>query len=351
MARKRVTIRDVAARAGVSPTTVSFVLNDVPGLNLRDETRQRVLEAAETLGYVPSAAARSLVSGQTSTIGLVIFDAAQIQVDAFLPQMLYSLNHVSRERGFRVLMEPIEDIRRPDAYLDLVRSRQIDGLIVLNRRAKDKQLIQLIESGFPVVLIGSLDHPDACYVGMEDVRLSSQATAHLLNLGHKRIAYISYAPSPYLGARARLTGYRQALKQADIPYDEALVRFADHSAASGYLEMGPLLDLAPRPTALFAGNDTVAFGAMAAIHERGLRIPEDLAVVGYDDVPNARYVNPPLTTIRSKPLEIGRRAGEMLISLIQGEELEEAQVVIEGEFVIRDSCGARRATPTAPPAR
>jgi LacI family transcriptional regulator len=340
MARKRVTIRDVADRAGVSPTTVSFVLNDVQGPNLRDETRQRVLEAARALGYVPSAAARSLVSGQTSTIGLVIFDAAQIPVDAFLPQMLYSLNKVSRECGFRVLMEPIEDIRRPEAYLDLVHSRQIDGLIVLNRRAEDRQLLQLIESGFPVVLIGRLDHPSACYVGTDDVGLSCKATEHLLKLGHERIVHIGYAPASYLGAQARLIGYRQALREAGIPYDEALVRFADHSAASGYLEMGPLLDLAPRPTALFAGNDTVAIGAMAAIHERGLRIPEDIAVVGYDDLPNARYTRPPLTTIRSKPFEVGRRAGEMLIGLIQGEEPEETQVIIEGEFVIRESCGA-----------
>ena len=344
MARKRVTIRDVADRAGVSPTTVSFVLNDVQGPNLRDETRQRVLEAARELGYVPSAAARSLVSGQTSTIGLVIFDAAQIPVDGFLPQMLYSLNTVSRDGGFRVLMEPIEDIRRPEAYLDLVHSRQIDGLIVLNRRAKDRQLLQLIESGFPVVLIGRLDHPSACYVGTDDIGLSCKATEHLLGLGHELIAHISYAPSSYLGARARLIGYRQALKQAGVPYDESLVRFADHSAESGYHETGPLLDLSPRPTALFAGNDTIAFGAMAAIHERGLRIPEDIAIVGYDDLPNARYAIPPLTTIWSKPLQVGRRAGEMLISLIQGEEPEDAQLVIRGELVIRESCGARKAS-------
>ncbi len=342
MARKRVTIRDVAERAGVSPTTVSFVLNDVGDVNLRDETRQRVLKATEELGYAPSAAARSLVSGQTCTIGLVIFAAEQIQVDAFLPQMLYSLNRVSREHGFRVLLEPLEDISQPEVYLELVHSKQIDGLVVLNRREDDAELLALIESGFPLVLIGSMDHPSACYVGTDDVGLAEKATAHLLGLGHERVAYISYAPCTYLGARSRLLGYRKALKGAELPFDESLVGYSDHSAESGYQAMSRLLDTTPRPTALFAGNDTIAFGAMAAVRERGLRIPDDFAVVGYDDIPKARFATPPLTTIWSKPVEVGKRAGEMVISLINGETPDETQVIIEGEFIIRESCGANK---------
>ena len=336
------TIRDVAERAGVSPTTVSFVLNDVKGPSIRDDTRQRVLTATRELGYAPNAAARSLVSGQTCTIGLVIFSAEQIQVDAFQPRMLFSLNQVSREHGFRVLLEPIEDTRQPDVYSDLVRSRQIDGLVILGRRAKDAQLVALIESGFPVVLIGALHHPSACYVGTDDILLACKATTHLLSLGHERVAYISYAPRTYLGGRARLLGYRQAHQRAGLPYDASLVGFGDHSPESGYQEMRRLLQVSPRPTALFAGNDTIAFGAMAAIRECGLRVPDDIAVVGYDDIPNARFATPPLTTIWTKAVEIGRRAGAMLIGLIQGEKLDETQVVLDGELIIRESCGAEK---------
>ena len=344
MARKRVTIREVAQRAEVSPTTVSFVLNEVPGVNIRDETRSRVFAAAEELGYVPSAAARSLVSGQTCAIGLVIFSAKQILVDAYQPQMLYGLNHVSRKRGYRVLIEPLEDISHPHAYLELVRSRQIDGLVVMNRLEDDSELVALIERRYPVVLIGSMDHPGACYVGTNDVPMARRATSHLLNLGHRRVAYISYAPRAYLGTRARLLGYQQALSRAGIAYDESLVCYADHSADSGYTAMGQLLQVASRPTALFAGNDTIALGAMAAIRENGLRIPDDIAVVGYDDIPAARFAAPPLTTIWTKPVEVGQKAGNMLIDLIEGCRPRETQLCIDCELIIRESCGARRAS-------
>jgi DNA-binding LacI/PurR family transcriptional regulator len=344
MARKRVTIRDVAQRARVSPTTVSFVLNDVQGPSLRKETRQRVIRAARELGYAPSAAARSLITGQTYSIGLIIFSAEQLQVDAYQPQMLYSLNQVSREHGFRVLLELLEDTSQPQAYLELVHSKQIDGLVVMNRREDDTELLALIESAFPIVLIGRMDHPSACYVGIDEVGMAEKATTHLLSLDHRRVAYLSYAPRSYLGARARLLGYRRALQKAGLPFDESLVAYGDHSAESGYREMLGLLQIPSRPTALFAGNDTVAFGAMAAIREQGLRIPEDVAVVGYDDIPKARFATPPLTTISSKPVEVGRRAGEMLIDLIQGKEPQERQVTLEAEFIIRESCGARKAS-------
>jgi len=343
VARKRVTIREVAQRAEVSPTTVSFVLNEVAGVNIREETRGRVFAAARELGYVPSAAARSLVSGQTCTIALVVFSAEQIQVDAFQPQMLYGLNQVSRAHGYRVLIEPLEDISQPHAYLELVRSRQIDGLVVMNRLEDDSELVALIERRYPVVLIGSMDHPAACFVGTNDVPLARKATNHLVALGHRRIAYLSYAPPAYLGTRARLLGYRQALHKAGMAYDETLVGYADHSAASGFRAMQQLLENRTRPTALFAGNDTIALGAMAAIRERCLRIPEDIAVVGYDDIPAARFAAPPLTTIWTKPVEVGQRAGEMLMALIEGRRPTEAQVCIDGEFIIRESCGARSA--------
>jgi LacI family transcriptional regulator len=319
------------------------VLNNVSAANISEETRARVLQAAQELGYVPDAAARMLASGQSRTIGLVISHAHHIRVDAFIPQVLYGMNEISRQHGFRLLLEAVEDVSRPDAYIDLVRSKQIDGLLILNPRSDDPQLPQLLDRRYPLVLIGAYPHPAAHYVQIDQIKSCCVATAHLIGLGHQRVAFINYAPPEYIGAVERLHGYQKALADARIAYDERLVRFGDYSAESGYAAMRSLLDGAPRPSAVFAGNDTIAFGAMAAIHEAGLRIPEDIAIVGYDDIPKARYAIPPLTTLRSMPLEQAQRCMAMLIQLISGETPPTSQVTLDAELIVRQSCGATAA--------
>lgn len=341
MAQRRVTSRDVARHAGVSRTTVSFVLNKVDAANISEETRARVLQAARELGYVPDAAARMLASGQSRTIGLIISHAQHIRVDAFIPQVLYGLNEISRQRGFRLLLETVDDVSEPEAYIDLVHSKQIDGLVVLNPRGDDPQLARLFDQGYPLVLIGSHPHPNAAYVNVNQVKASRRITAHLIGLGHTRIGFINYAPAHYIGATERLRGYREALLDAQLPLDESLIRFGDYSAASGYEAMTGLLAAAPRPTAVVAGNDTIALGAIAAIHEAGLRIPEDIAIVGYDDIPNAAYFVPPLTTIHSPARRQAQLSMELLIQLIEGKTPPARQITLDAELVIRHSCGAR----------
>jgi DNA-binding LacI/PurR family transcriptional regulator len=341
MSRQRVTSRDVAKRAGVSRTTVSFVLNNVQGMNISAETRQRVLEAAKELDYVPYAAARTLASGRTRTIGLVISHAQHIQVDVYISQVLYILNEVCHQHGFRLLIEALEDVSRPDAYVELVGARQIDGLVVLNPRLDDSQLPQLMEQGYPLVVMGDHPHPTACYVNVDQVRSTESGVAHLIGLGHRRIAFINFAPLHYLAAAGRLSGYQAALESAGLAFDERLARVGNYSPASGYATMASLLENDPLPTALMAGNDTIAFGAIAAIHEAGLRIPDDIAIVGYDDIPKARYAVPPLTTMRLPALEQARRCGEMVIQLVSGKAPVERQVTLEAELVIRHSCGAK----------
>lgn len=334
--KSRPTSQDVAREAGVSRTTVSFVLNDVEA-HISEETRKRVLKVARELGYVPDAAARTLASGRTRTLGLVLCNAQHLQVDAFVSQVLYSLNEVSRRYGFRVLVEAIEDVAQDEVYGELVYAKQIDGLVVLNPRSDDAQLPKLIAEGFPAVLIGSIKGLDAFSV--VHTSKASQAVSHLIALGHRDIAHITYAPRHYLSADDRLSGYRRALGRAGIAFDETLVEMGNYSAESGFDAMQRLLARA-RPTAVFVGNDTVALGALSAIHQRGLRVPQDIAVVGYDDIPIARFTIPPLTTVRTPALEQGRRAGEMLISLIRGEAPEAKQVRLESELIVRESCGA-----------
>lgn len=344
MRKKRPTSHQVAKRAGVSRSTVSFILNDVPGMKFTEETRERVLQAALELGYVPDAAARTLASGQTRTVGLVIFSPEHLRVDAFIPQVLYSLHAVCREAGFRVIVETVEDVRQPDAYLSLVRAKQIDGLVVLNTRSDDEQLPRLIGEGFPVVTLGRVGHPGEHSVNHRaGTRL---LMGHLIGLGYTRIAHITYAPLQYRSSDRRLADYRRALERAGIGYDPALVRHGNYSAESGFEAMRSLLE--ERPRAVFCGNDTIAFGALAALREAGLRVPEDVAVVGYDDIPTAAYAAPPLTTIHTPALEQGRLAGEMLIQLVRGETPPEPQIILPSKLVVRCSCGAPEAARATP---
>ena len=345
--RKRATSQQVAKLAGVSRSTVSFILNEVPGFSFSDETRKRVFDAAAQLGYVPNAAAQSLVSGETRTIGLVVSHAEHLQVDAFIPQLLFSLSQTSHELGYRVLLETVEDVSKPNAYDDLVRGQRIDGLIVVNTRSDDSQLPDLIRKNFPVVLLGfpewALLGGRASAVVTDGRDAGRRATEHLIRLGHTRIAHITFSPENYHATEDRHIGYNSALEAAGLPVDNTLLEYGNYSAQSGFEAMNRLLKRRPRPTALFAGNDTIALGAMAAIQQAGLRIPEDVAVVGYDDIPTAPYMVPPLTTIRVPAIEHGKVAVELLSALLREEDGVAREYRFETPLVVRESCGAKLA--------
>jgi DNA-binding LacI/PurR family transcriptional regulator len=337
--KSRVTSQQVAKQAGVSRTTVSFILNDVQGVKFPQETRERVLQAAQDLGYVPDAAAQTLASGKTYTVGLVLCQAEHLKVDSFISQAIYGVNEVCNRHGFRILIESADDVSKVGTYQSLVRAKKIDGLVVINSRIDDQQLYEIIDEGFPTVLIGSVGHPSECAVVHES--RSEQAVKHLLSLGHERIAHVTLAPlSDRSVSYERFLSYRRALDDAGIRTGDELERFGNYSAESGFTAMQDLLRVKPYPTAVFVGNDTVAVGVMAAIGQKGLRIPQDIAVVGYDDIPIAAYTSPPLTTVRVPASEPGSIAGEMVISLIRGEELEERVVRLESDLIIRESCGA-----------
>lgn len=340
MKPKRPTSFEVANLAGVSRSTVSFVLNSAAKANISEATQRRVLEAAHSLGYVPDAAGRTLASGRTHTLGLFICHE-HLQFDAFISQALYGLNEKSREHGYKVIVEAVEDPTKPDAYLELVRAKQVDGLVVLNPRRNDEGLRQLVLEDFPLIIVGASELPQAYTVSTRDNSVSAKkATEHLIGLGHVYIAHISYGGLEYQGADERHRGYRTALEEAGLPSDPALVRVGNYSAASGYAVASSLLEARANFTALFISNDAVALGAMAALRESGRRIPEDVAVVGYDDIPTAAYAAPPLPTIRSPAREHGRLAGEMLVQLIRGERAAEPQLALVLELIVRASCGA-----------
>lgn len=358
MTRRRVTSSMVAERAGVSRTTVSFVLNGREGSGIAEGTRTRVLDAARELGYVPSAAARTLASGRTRTVGFVVCDARHLLTDAFLPQAIYALTEVAHARGFRVLVEAVDDPRRPRAYQTLVRAARIDSMVAVNPRGDDEQLAALIASGYPVVTIGRPPSGSGHALDVDNVAASRDAATRLIASGRRRLAHLAFGAPRYTTVAERLAGYRAALAACGLPVDDALVAFGDFSADSGAAAVRALLaDLGHRPggpppfDALTCGNDTVALGALTALREAGLRVPGDVAVIGFDDLPLAAHAAPPLSTVRMPLLELGRVAGELALDLIEQGPRPATTRLLPTAFVARASCGTAPSPRQAPARR
>jgi LacI family transcriptional regulator len=336
-----VTSQDVADRAGVSRTTVSLVLNNVPGVQITKATRQRVLIAAEELNYVPDAAAQALASRQSQIIGLILIRTPhQIAADSFLTQTLDGLIQSIHRQGMRLMIDIVDPKHQKETYLQLVRAKRIDGIILSGPRIDDQALTELEQVEFPTVLLGQMPGSWFSCVDVDNRAAAKTAVAHLLNLGHTHIACITNAPVTYTAARQRLKGYRQALEQAGVAYDESLVRYGEFDTESGYDQMSNLLESGISFTAAFVASDTLAYGAKAAIREHGLRIPRDIALVGMDDLPLSRYTDPPLTTVHLPAVDLASTASEILFQILQEEQPEQRQVILDTHLVVRQSCGA-----------
>lgn len=341
--RSPVTSADVARRAGVSRTTVSFVLNDVRDRGISASTRERVLAVARELGYEPNAAARTLAGGATRTVALVVPQVEHLYVDAFLAQLVASMNECCHLQGLRLLIESTEgEGREPGGFLQLVRSRSIDGLIVANLRTTEiDHLRRLRDSGVPHVVFGCNLPASERFPTMGDDtwRSARLAVQHLLDLGHRTVGLVNYAAAEYHSATQRERGWRQALEDHGIAADPRWIAHGNISAQSGYEATRELLARGIAFTALFAGNDTVAFGVLRALREAGLRVPQDVAVVGYDDIPLAAFAAPPLTSMRTDPVGHGRQAVQLLLAQMRREVANVAPLAAP-RLVVRESCGA-----------
>ncbi len=341
MTAHRVTSQDVADRAGVSRTTVSLVLNNVPGVQITKATRQRVLIAAEELNYVPDAAAQALASRQSQIIGLILIRTPhQIAADSFLTQTLDGLIQSIHQQGMRLLIDIVDPKHQKETYLQLVRAKRIDGIILSGPRIDDQALAELEQVQFPTVLLGQMPGSWFSSVDVDNRAAAQTAVAHLLNLGHTTIACITNAPVTYTAARQRLEGYRLALEKAGVVFDELLVRYGEFDSESGYQRMSSLLEGGSSFTAAFVASDTLAYGAKAAIRDHGLRIPQDIALVSMDDLPLSRYTDPPLTTMHLPAVDLASKASEILFQILQEEQPEQRQLILDTHLVVRQSCGA-----------
>jgi len=334
---KRTTSRDVAKLAHVSRTTVSFILNNVPGVSISAGTRKRVLDAAQKLNYSPNVAGRKLVSGKSYTIGLVLCQSPeQIFTDAFLPQVILGVEQAAMQQGFHVLLKPV-DPNDTGGYARLITENHVDGILLSGPRQDDTALMQLHQRRVPIMLMGQLPETDIPFVDVNATAGAELAVGHLIERGHQRIGMITNAPLDYTSAQQRRDGYVKALKKGKLAVNRALIKAGNYTPASGYESMKALLQLSPRLTAVFIASDVVAMGAILAIKEAGLRIPKDIAVVGFDDIPLAEFYDPPLTTIRLPAFGLGWAGGERLIRLIQGEGLNDASLLLESTLIARKS--------------
>lgn len=336
--RKRITSQDVADLAGVSRTTVSFVLNNDERFSIRPETIERVRAAAKQLGYYPNASARALASNKTKTIGLIISRAPQyIATDPFLPQIIGGLLDVTKQYSQGLLLEWVEPGQQLETYLELTRAHHIDGIILMTPRVDDTGLKALEEADIPVVLMGHITESTLHSVDVDNRGAAESAVHHLVELGHTKIACITNAARPYTSASQRLEGYKHALKRASLPYNESLVREADFDIESGFQQMNSLLNSGEDFSAVFVASDNVAVGAYSALRDAGLSVPGDISVVGFDDIPLASFLDPPLTTIRMPAREIAEQSYHLLMRLMKWDFPDNREILLPTDLVLRQS--------------
>ncbi|MGD9048074.1 MAG: LacI family DNA-binding transcriptional regulator [Anaerolineae bacterium] len=336
-----ISIKDIAQAANVTPGTVSRALRDSPRVN--PETKKRIQRLAQEMGYSPDAQARSLVEGRTRTIGVVV----TTMTDPFIGGIVQAIEDTAHDHGYSLILASSNDSpEREIAAAETLQSKRVDGVIVASSRVGVLHQGRLEKLGVPVVLINSLVQHRGCStfsIGVDNRHGGFLATEHLLQQGHRRIAYVS-SPDDRNDSVERLAGYREALAGAGIDYDPSLLVPGTGRPGGGQRALSVLLALEDRPSAVFCYNDMTAIGLIHAAREAGLSLPQELAVVGFDDIVFARYVHPALTTVAQPVAELGQGAMEIVLGLERDEHVKDKEVVnvaLKGELVVRESSGRR----------
>ena len=323
-------IKDVAREVEMSTATVSRALRGLPGVS--DQTRSRVMEAARRLGYVPSPSAAGLASGQTRTVAVIVPWVTRW----FFAAVVQGAEEVLRERGYDLLLYNLagDESARHRVFETGLLTKRVDAVLVLSLKPSPDELARLDELGRPVTIVGA-DVPGWATVRIDDEQAARCATEHLAGLGHRRIGYVGGATEGVLdftAPTARLAGYRAALLAAGLPPDPALEVDGDFTVSGGSRASRELLGRADRPTAVFAASDEMAFGVLRTASDLGLRVPEDLSVVGIDDHEMAEIFD--LTTVAQPAYDQGRLAARQVLAALAGKWVPE-QVVLPTRIVVR----------------
>ena len=340
--RRRTTIQDVARLAGVSNGAVSLALNGKAGV--AESTRERIIAAANELGWRPSIGARALLSSRAFAVGLILArDPELLGADPFFPSFIAGVESELAQRGYALVLQVVRDDPHAegDAYRRLSQEHRVDGVFLTDLHQQDRRIPLVQELELPAIAIGAPSPPASIVsVGVDDRIGVCEAVVHLLSLGHKRIAFVGGTPG-YVHSASRLEAWRQALEQAGV--EPGPTDAGDFTAAGGAAATARLLAGANPPTAIVYANDLMAIAGMSVAAQRGIEVPGGLSVVGFDDVPIAAHLNPPLTTVRQDVMSWGRASAVALLSIIEYREVA-APGLSPSELV-------RRGTTAPPPGR
>jgi len=335
-----VSIKDIANAAGVSHSTVSRALSDSP--LVKGETKARIQRLAEEMGYTPDAIARSLVTQKTRAVGIVVTTIT----DPFVAEVVQGIEDTAQENDYSVILatSPAEP-ERELATVEMIRSKRVDSVIVTSSRVGALYLEHLERIGVPVVLVNNHNEQSGRYtfsVSVDNQHGGHLAANHLIELGHRCIAHVS-GPADHSDAEERLIGYRQALDEAGIAFNPDLIVRGNRRLDGGERALRRLISLDSPPTAVFCYNDVTAIGLIRAARQAGLSVPEDLAVVGFDNIPLAAYFYPPLTTIDQPQHRMGRLAMQMALELMTADDSTTSfsDIVVKGKLIARESSGVK----------
>ena len=333
--RRAAVMADVAKLAGVSHQTVSRVLNN--SIHVREETRERVLAAMRMLDYRPNSVARALVTGRSKTLGVVSFDTTLYGPAS----TLFALQRAAHEADYFVSIVSLTRLDRVSVLyaVERLRAQGVDGILVIAPHRATTSALMHLPDDVPVVALEAGPDDAVSVVAVDQVAGAAAATRHLLDLGHRTVLHIA-GPADFLEAQQRIEGWRATLEDAGA--DVAAPLAGDWSARSGY-ELAERLLEKPRVTAVFVANDQMGLGVLRYLHEQGRTVPEDVSIVGFDDIPEAPYFSPPLTTVRQDFIEMGRRGLHLLLDQIGRDTRTTVRDTVPAELIVRAS--------TAPPAR
>lgn len=328
---------DVAKKAGVSRTTVSFVLNNMHGKSIPEVTRQKVLKAASELNYKVNQGARDLVMTRYYSIGLFVSHTQSLCSDAYIIRLLEGMTPVLNKNRIQLVLQPFKLNERD--YLKIIEKENFDGVIMLNVHDDNKGLDEIVKSGHPVVIIGTISDKGIPQVDIDNQKASMESVNYLIGLGHKNIGMIIHASLSFHASQARFEGYKLSMEKNGIKIKDQWIKVGNFSEESGYMAMQEILNQKERPTAIFTGNDIIAYGAIQAIKDANLRIPDDISIVGFDDDYLSRYLNPPLTSVTLPVVGLGSEAVRIIINLIKKKKNNnQINIILPTHLTIRKSC-------------
>ncbi|NQU11391.1 LacI family DNA-binding transcriptional regulator [bacterium] len=344
---KRCTIKDIAAQSGVSLSTVSLVMNQNPRISAA--TRERVLATIARLGYQPNRQARSLARQRSHTLAVLVPQLRRAFADVYFGEIVSGIYDRAVKFGYKVLLEVVrKEFLESKEHLQLFEQKVIDGMLFLGANARHTFVADFVNHPYPFLLVNTCSPQYPLHHVVSDYRYGAwQATMHLVRLGHRRIGVLAGGLADIQTSQDLLASFQDVVREYHLEFGPDLLVDGWLTEEGGFKAAGELLRQHPGVTAIFALNDKMAIGAVRAIHHLGRRCPDDVAVVGFDDIPQASFCVPALTTVRQPLYEIGKLSCERLIELVRG-RTEPVRDIIPIQLVVRESCGAQRREATTP---